>query len=73
VHERERAIERAEQLDLLMPMCDSCGKIRDDAGYWHEVFAFLARHSHYRASHGICPVCVCEHFPDLADEVLEKA
>ncbi|MEE4361751.1 MAG: hypothetical protein V2I63_09535 [Pseudomonadales bacterium] len=69
--ERERAVQRAEQLDLLMPMCGGCGKIRDDEGYWDDVFAYLARHSRYRASHGICPDCVRQQFPEMADEVLE--
>lgn len=70
--ERAHAIERAEQLDLLMPMCDTCGKIRDDAGYWQDVFDFLARHSDYKASHGICPACMREHFPEIADEMFEE-
>ncbi|MEE4298225.1 MAG: hypothetical protein V2J24_02185 [Pseudomonadales bacterium] len=68
LREREQAIERAEQLDLLMPMCESCGKVRDDAGYWQDVFDYLARHSDYKASHGICPACVRIHFPEFADD-----
>lgn len=68
---RERAIERADRLDLLMPLCRGCGQIRDDAGYWQDVVAYLEAHSDYRFSHGICPACVRAHFPELADEILK--
>lgn len=68
---RERAIERADRLDLLMPLCRECGRIRDDAGYWQDVVAYLEAHSDYRFSHGICPACVRDHFPELAEEILK--
>lgn len=71
VREQRASLERARQLDLLVPMCDGCGRVRDDHGYWDDVFAFLGRHSAYRPSHGICPSCVRTHFPDLAGTVLD--
>ncbi|MEE4381441.1 MAG: hypothetical protein V2J02_05545, partial [Pseudomonadales bacterium] len=70
--EQRASLERARQLDLLVPMCDGCGRVRDDHGYWDDVFAFLGRHSAYRPSHGICPGCVRTHFPELAATVLEE-
>jgi hypothetical protein len=72
VREQRASLERARQLDLLVPMCDGCGRVRDDHGYWDDVFAFLGRHSAYRPSHGICPGCVRTHFPELAATVLEQ-
>lgn len=70
LREGERAIRRAEQLDLLLPTCAGCGQVRDDEGYWTDVFAYLERNSRYQASHGICPQCLRQHFPELAEDVL---
>ena len=70
LREGERAIRRAEQLDLLLPTCAGCGQVRDDEGYWTDVFAYLERNSRYQASHGICPQCLRQHFPELAADVL---
>ncbi|MEE4383070.1 MAG: hypothetical protein V2J02_13805, partial [Pseudomonadales bacterium] len=38
LREGERAILRAEQLGLLLPTCAGCGQVRDDEGYWTDVF-----------------------------------
>jgi ligand-binding sensor domain-containing protein len=62
---RERELQRrvAEELAQvkvlrgLLPTCAWCKKIRDDAGYWSEIEAYVAKHSEAEFSHGICPEC----------------
>jgi len=58
----------------LLPICSSCKKIRDGQGYWHQVDAYLGKHFHLQFSHGICPDCAKELYPDLwqDDEPLEQ-
>jgi hypothetical protein len=31
--------------------------VRDDAGYWSEIEAYIVQHSEAEFSHGICPDC----------------
>jgi hypothetical protein len=62
---RERELQRrvAEELAQikvlrgLLPTCAWCRKVRDDAGYWTQIEAYVAAHSEAEFSHGICPAC----------------
>ena len=74
------ALANAKTLSGLLPICSYCHKIRDDAGYWaHEglreaarrlrtlrrlLESFISERSSAHFSHGICPACAEEHFPD---------
>jgi hypothetical protein len=62
-----------KELRGILPICARCKKIRDDAGYWNEVATFIKAHSEVEFSHGICPDCMRELYPDLMDEVLKEA
>lgn len=62
--ELEAALAEVKRLSGLLPMCSYCKSIRDDAGYWASVEEYLSEHSEARLSHGICPDCIAEHFPD---------
>lgn len=52
-------------LEGLLPVCSHCKKIRDDNGYWDDVDTYLDHHSDIRISHGLCPDCHDELYPDL--------
>lgn len=39
--------------------------VRDDAGYWRRVEEFVSHHASTRFSHGLCPECASELYPDL--------
>ena len=61
--------EKAKQVKILgglLPMCASCKKIRDDEGYWNEVEAYLSDHSEAEVSHGLCPKCMEEYYPEFS-------
>jgi hypothetical protein len=61
------ALAEIKQLAGLIPICCHCKKIRDDAGYWHQVEAYIQHHTDARFSHGICPDCQRHFYPDLFD------
>ena len=63
--ELKEALSQVKLLSGFLPICASCKKIRDDKGYWEQVEVYVQRHSHGDFSHGICPECTQEHFPDL--------
>ncbi|KAB0666573.1 PAS domain S-box protein [Oryzomonas japonica] len=44
-------------LSGLLPICDSCKKIRDDKGYWNQLETYISKHSGAMFSYGICPDC----------------
>lgn len=62
------ALEKVKQLSGLLPICANCKKIRDDAGYWHDVAVYIRDHSEADFSHGICPDCAKELYPEFYDE-----
>ncbi len=73
--ERERLIARLQdalaqvkQLSGMLPICASCKKIRDDAGYWHNVEEYVRDHSNAEFSHGLCPDCARKLYPEMFDE-----
>ena len=67
VQELEQALKQVRLLSGLLPICANCKKIRDDQGYWHQVEVYIRDHSEANFSHGLCPDCVRELYPDFAD------
>ncbi|MFN3241276.1 MAG: hypothetical protein ACE37K_07145 [Planctomycetota bacterium] len=61
----EQALSQVRELRGLLPICAHCKSIRDDAGYWHRIEAYLTQHSKASLSHGICPTCADDHYPEL--------
>jgi PAS domain-containing protein len=59
------ALAQVKRLSGLLPICASCKKIRDDAGYWREVEEYLRERSDADFSHGICPDCARRLYPEL--------
>ena len=69
--ERERLIEKLNRaldeigaLRGIIPICASCKKVRKDDGYWMQVETYIAQHSSAEFSHGLCPDCLAELYPD---------
>ncbi len=59
------ALDRVRALREMLPICSYCKRIRDDDQYWQEVEGYLRNHAGAEFTHGICPSCEHEHFPDL--------
>lgn len=62
--ERERLIVKLQDtlaqvktLRGLLPVCAWCKRIRDDAGYYHTLEAYIVTHSETQFTHSICPDC----------------
>jgi len=60
----EKALSEVNALSGLLPICASCKKIRDDQGYWSQIEIFITEHSDVDFSHGICPDCFKELYPE---------
>lgn len=68
VRELEAAFAQIKTLGGIVPICSHCRRIRDDAGYWSQLEAYLAAHSDALVSHGLCPECFEKHYPEYAGE-----
>ena len=51
----------------LLPICAKCKKIRDDKGYWNQVEIYIHEHTEADFSHGICPDCMKELYPEYSE------
>ena len=60
-----RSLSEIRLLEGLIPICAQCKKIRDAAGTWQHLEAYIGEHSNAQFSHGYCPEC--------ARKVLEEA
>lgn len=65
VSELREALEEVKTLRGIVPICANCKKIRDDEGYWHQVEAYIEKHSQAKFSHSICPECARKLYPEL--------
>lgn len=68
-----KAQEELKVLGGLLPICAHCKRIRDDSGYWHQVERYITDHSQASFTHGICPQCLQEIYPEVADKVQPEA
>ena len=55
----------ANSLRGLVTICAKCKHIRDDHGAWQVVERYIEARSSARFSHGICPKCATELYPDI--------
>lgn len=65
IKELQDAIARINKLNGLLPICAHCKKIRDDKGYWNQIESYIREHSEAEFSHGICPDCAQELYPEF--------
>lgn len=66
ISELQDALTKVKQLSGLLPICASCKKIRNDKGYWEQIEKYLRKHSEAEFSHGICPACAKQLYPDYS-------
>jgi hypothetical protein len=67
VLELQEALANTRALSGLLPICATCKKIRDDAGYWHQVEVYIRDHAEVDFSHGLCPECKKDLKAQIAD------
>lgn len=66
----DRSVRQQQQLRVLqglLPICSFCKRIRDEAGDWRQLEAYIASRSAARFTHTFCPECGRRHYPELVD------
>lgn len=56
-------LDHVKTLSGLLPICAQCKKIRDDHGYWQQVETYIKEHSKATFTHGLCPTCLKQLYP----------
>jgi len=64
IEELKGALSEIKTLRDMLPICAACKKIRDDEGFWENVETYITKHTSTVFSHGICPECVEELYPE---------
>jgi PAS domain S-box-containing protein len=72
ISELQVALGKIKTLTGLLPICATCKKIRDDAGYWHQLEQYISEHTDTLFSHGICPDCYKKAMEDYKKWKLDK-
>ena len=61
----EEALAQVKTLKGLVPICAHCKNIRDDEGFWHNVADYVRHHTEAEFSHGLCPQCIRQLYPEM--------
>lgn len=70
IQELTEALQRVKTLSGLLPICSSCKKIRNDDGNWEQVETYIKRRTDTEFTHGICPDCVRQLYPEYERRLL---
>lgn len=61
----EQALAEIKTLRGILPICTHCKRIWNDSGFWEQVEVYVHQHTHAEFSHGLCPTCARQHYPEI--------
>lgn len=61
-----------EQLEVLLPICSYCKRIRNDADEWEPLERYIETHFEKLVTHSICPDCYTTHVQPQLDRREER-
>ena len=64
--ELQRVRNELHTLHGLLPICATCKKIRNKEGVWQRLETYVSKHSRAEFTHGLCPDCARELYPEAA-------
>lgn len=64
IRELQDTLARVKKLSGLLPMCAACRKIRDERDVWQNLESYIRTHTEADFSHGICPDCRRQLYPE---------
>lgn len=63
-YELKVALDQVKALHGILPICSFCKQIRNDQGAWQRLEEYIQNHSEAEFSHGVCPKCAQEQYPE---------
>lgn len=79
IEQLEEALSRIEKLEGILPICSSCKKIRNNGSdpknqsNWIEIESYISKRTEAQFSHGICPECMRNLYPEICSEYLSDS
>lgn len=67
--ELNEALAKVKTLSGFLPICASCKKIRNDSGEWEQMEVYIRDRSEADFSHGICPECAKQLYPEIYQRI----
>ncbi len=67
------ALPKKLLLRELIPICANCGRIRNEASEWEVYEGDVSDIDHMRLTHGICPICAHELYPEIFPTVVQMS
>ena len=71
LEELQESTARDALLSGILPICPKCRTIRDEAGNWLKLEAYVSHRTEAEFSHGLCPDCTRRLYPGLAEAILD--
>ena len=65
----EETLSRLKSLEGILSICMYCKDIRNEDSSWEQLEKYIEDHTDASFSHGICPKCLHEHFPEHAKKI----
>ena len=67
-----RLYKRIKILEGFISICANCKKIRNSENKWEQMEKYVTEHSLAQFSHGICPDCAKELYPNLHIDTIKS-
>jgi hypothetical protein len=64
----QKALNEIGVLRGTLPICTYCKLIRADAGAWIPIEQYLDEHKETNFTHGVCPDCLRQRYPDIYEK-----
>ncbi|MFZ0390650.1 MAG: MASE3 domain-containing protein [Calditrichia bacterium] len=64
-----KTLRENKVLRRFLPICANCKRIRDENDEWHTIERYFREHSDVQFSHGICPQCSYELYPEIREKL----
>lgn len=66
------ALDNVKTMRGLLRICASCNRILSDRGSWDRLETYIQEHSSAKFTHGLCPDCLKERYPDISARLAER-
>ena len=70
--EDKRVIDYLSEVKTLrgfVPICSHCKSIKNEKDEWHPIEHYLGQENEAKLSHGICPACIKDLYPEIQSEL----
>lgn len=61
----KRMMREIKTLEGLLPICSSCHRIRSTDNHWYSLEKYISERTDATFTHGLCPECAKELYPDM--------